>query len=1583
MTFRDSFARRVLLWGLAAALIPLLLSQVATYLSLKATVQREIQQKINLVAEQKYRQVESFLNEREADIKGVSRSPVIVQTMHDLVVFSRDLAYPTRYSAIVQGALAYLAVFTNLYPYADAMLISTNGDVQVSLARSPELGNNLRTGPFGDTQLARAFQHCLRTRQVVLSDLRWHRVTGRPAQFLVAPILKNGAVLGFAALELRGQKIFELTQDLSGLGGSGEVVLLSLEGERVLLLSPLRTGRYLPLQHSWTVDRFSKVPLHLAPLGKKGYGVRKDHRGVTTIAWWSYLPKTHWGMVVKMDADEAFATVYRERSRSEAIALVCLILAAAGCVWGAWGVSRPIRDLQEGVRRRAAGESTQAVGTAAQDEVGQLGRLFDGLMNRMQQVTTARDGLAQEVTVHKNTETEYRRLALVATKTGQAVLIADRDRKIEWVNEAFTRLTGYALSEIAGKDPLDVMQGPATSPEAVQTLRRATQELGTARVELSLSKKSGEPYWLELHWQPVFDSAVQVEKWMAIGADITQRKAAESRAAQMAAEKEHQSQQVQTELEQQRQQSLAELAARSDELAQCKGEQAAHDGELVQAKGELENLNAILAQEREKAARDQQETEELRKELAAVCTEGERHRVELEVRAGELAQRAAELDNLSQLLVQERERRQSIQQEAERLREELAAARQASQAPQPSQETVLANVRQALNTLLPEMLATEPLGMMDFELEDVLAEVATRVGTKASQKGLEFLFDVAPDLPPVLIGDPRRLGQILTHLTTNAVASTRQGEVVVRVEAADEDDKTVLLRFAVRDTGVGLTPEQRDRLFELQIESGDASSPTAGSIGLGLVLSKHFVERMGGEIGVVSQVDKGSTFWFTARLGRSHKAPQKQPGQLPGEAGKIRALVADDSESALVVASEMLQNLGLEAVTVGSGQPVLEALAEAPAGESPFDLVILDQDMPGMDGLETARRIRAHAGISKRPAIILAAVRGHEGALVQPGIIPLDGTLLKPVTAWRLFEAISAALRQSPAAKTSAEAQESQAESIPALTTALRVVAHPEPELKAEPSVDETLVSDAVEPTSAPTEASAEVPAQESALKVPAVAAVTSAVPAVPGAEVGISVDLDEDRPPWEEAPPVGVAAASPEPTPATVLVPETLPPETPVVPALLEALPAEVAVSQAEPTPPAAEASTKVAAAAVAPAEDSAEEAPAAASPVVELAPAEPEMGQMGRLGPIAEPPLAEPPVTEAPGAEPPVVEVRGVEPVVAESPVAEAPVAAPAPEPLASPALPRAEEPPPTPPLPPAAPEPPSPVEAAKPLPSPEPVRKPRRPKQPKLETMDLFGDLGPKPASTAVESHEMTPSPPEPLVDEPEPAAPRAKKPKREEKPATVETSKSVPSDELPARIVGVNLAEGLKRAGGDRGEYLNQLREFGHQEEGALGRIREALDENDLKGAEKLAHALKESSAQLGMNEVAQAATAFEAALRSHEPLLVTSAFDELEHKLAALASALKSLEPVAPAPAKPAAAPATGPWDKPVFLRKLQMLRELVESGDAEARHLLGQIRAVSGGKYAERLAAIEQHIQSEDFGQAADIAVDLEMALQK
>lgn len=290
----------------------------------------------------------------------------------------------------------------------------------------------------------------------------------------------------------------------------------------------------------------------------------------------------------------------------------------------------------------------------------------------------------------------------------------------------------------------------------------------------------------------------------------------------------------------------------------------------------------------------------------------------------------------------------------------------------------------------------------DFQLASVMDNVASLANEKASAKGLELIIHVAPNVPDFLVGDPLRLGQILINYTNNAVKFTEQGEIAIGVEMLDEGPDGCLLRFAVRDTGIGLTEEQRGRLFQ-SFQQADASTTRKyGGTGLGLAISKNLAGLMGGTVGVDSTPGQGSTFWFTARLGRGTVRPA--PSLSLDPESPLRVLVVDDNEAARLVLKDLLESFSLQVNLVESGEAALMVLASDHALQ-PWDLVMLDWKMPGIDGLETARRISG-LNLQPEPKVVMVTAYGRED--IQQGAIEVGAVevLIKPVTPAALFEAL-------------------------------------------------------------------------------------------------------------------------------------------------------------------------------------------------------------------------------------------------------------------------------------------------------------------------------------------------------------------------------------------------------------------------------------------------------------------------------------------------------------------------------------------------------------------------------------------------
>jgi len=298
----------------------------------------------------------------------------------------------------------------------------------------------------------------------------------------------------------------------------------------------------------------------------------------------------------------------------------------------------------------------------------------------------------------------------------------------------------------------------------------------------------------------------------------------------------------------------------------------------------------------------------------------------------------------------------------------------------------------------------------DFELDEVLDNLAALIGVKASEKNLELIFDSDRHIPPVLVGDPLRIGQVLLNLCGNAVKFTEKGEILVRSRLIAAQGDRLQLRFEVRDTGIGMTQSQEARLFQAFSQGDTSMTRKYGGTGLGLAICRDLVQLMGGEIGVQSEPGKGSTFWFTIPVRPSEKPRKRHSTLQAADFRGLRALIVDDAESAREAFAEMVRSMGADAVAVDSGAKALRTLEEAAAADQPFGLVLLDWRMPELDGIEVARRIRRHARLNPKPRIIMITAHGREDLFQRVKELQLDGTLLKPVSPSSLFEAIVGAM---------------------------------------------------------------------------------------------------------------------------------------------------------------------------------------------------------------------------------------------------------------------------------------------------------------------------------------------------------------------------------------------------------------------------------------------------------------------------------------------------------------------------------------------------------------------------------------------
>ena len=308
------------------------------------------------------------------------------------------------------------------------------------------------------------------------------------------------------------------------------------------------------------------------------------------------------------------------------------------------------------------------------------------------------------------------------------------------------------------------------------------------------------------------------------------------------------------------------------------------------------------------------------------------------------------------------------------------------------------------------------LERITFSLDEVLKNIRDIVGGQAEQKHLPLIFTVEPTVPGYLVGDPLRLSQILINLVNNAVKFTDQGEIVVRVMVTGEKpehgdqangDDLKILKFSVSDTGIGMTPPQMAKLFQAFNQADNSVTRKYGGTGLGLAISKQLAELMGGTVWLESELGVGSTFYFTAGFDVAAEALPQQIRASLSDLQQKSVLVVDDSSSTRHSLVAMLQANGLEARAVASGEQALTALVGRSQAGEPFDLVLMDWRLPGINGIETSRRIKGSHSLSKIPALVMVSAFERKDVMGELNGLELEGFLVSPVAESQLLDTLS------------------------------------------------------------------------------------------------------------------------------------------------------------------------------------------------------------------------------------------------------------------------------------------------------------------------------------------------------------------------------------------------------------------------------------------------------------------------------------------------------------------------------------------------------------------------------------------------
>ena len=643
------------------------------------------------------------------------------------------------------------------------------------------------------------------------------------------------------------------------------------------------------------------------------------------------------------------------------------------------------------------------------------------------------------------------RLARVVQHTNNAVTIADTQMRITWINEGFTRLTGYTQDDARGRTPADLLGTANADPQTIQILMNALAKGEPCRVEVLNRAKDGHEYWVDTEVQPTRDATGALIGFMEIGADITLQKQTQKKleAALRASSAMLSTVEMHTIVSiADRQGVIIEVnEAFCDRAGYSREELIGQDHRIVNSGVHPEQFWTDMWGQISTGA-------SWRGDICNRGKDGTLYWVDSMIAPfiGD--------DGLVEKYVSMRTDITVRKQADEQLKVLVTRAEQASSAKSQFVANMSHEIRTPMNAILgmlkllentdltagqldyvekTEGAARSLLGLLNdildyskveagkmtldprpFRVDRLMRDLSVILSANVGAKNIEVLFDVDPTLPKRLVGDDMRLQQVLINLGGNAIKFTSSGEVVLRLRVVEGDAQSVLVEFAMKDSGIGIAPENQAHIFSGFSQAEASTTRRYGGTGLGLAISSRMVNLLGGTLALDSVLGEGSTFHFQIRFPVAEIEALPVTGASPALAsGPLHVLIVDDNNVAREVLSHLVEPMGWKVTTAARAeQAIADVQARFAAALPPFDAIFMDFQMPGMDGWEASQRIRELAGGEAAPIVIMVTAHGREllsgrSAAEQARI---NGFLVKPVTASMLFDAVMDAKSAAAAA---------------------------------------------------------------------------------------------------------------------------------------------------------------------------------------------------------------------------------------------------------------------------------------------------------------------------------------------------------------------------------------------------------------------------------------------------------------------------------------------------------------------------------------------------------------------------------------
>jgi C4-dicarboxylate-specific signal transduction histidine kinase len=846
-------AKKLSLWFLLGALLPLIFFGYISYYNARDTVKEEVTSHLISIADNKARQIENYILEKEKDIDALANTPAIINALEKFnVVFKENGIDSVEYSAIDKEFRPFLTYYRESFGYYDLFLISSEGDIIFTVMKEDDLGANLKTGPCKDSELANVFNRTCTAVKTEVSDFKFYAPSNGPAAFIAAPVLSKDAVRGVVAFQINNEQAYELMQDYTGLGKTGETLIGSKVGNEAVFVNPLRHDPQAAFKRKVPIGSEEALPIQEAVQGREGSGVSIDYRGEEILAVWRYLPSPRWGMVVKIDIKEAFSPVTKIRNWSLLIGITTVLAVVLLALFVSKSISGPITKLHEGTEVIGGGNLDYRVGTDAKDEIGQLSRAFDRMTESLKTTTVSRDELSKEVTertlaeealqraheeLEKKVEERTSELARsneqLREEIGERKSAEEKVRFNEYRLEALLELSEMREATIKEIADFVLEEGVKLTQSKIGFIGFMDRDESTLTIQ-SWSKSamkecsiSDKPIRYPIEEAGLWGEAVRQHKPVVINEYSTpnpHKKGYPEEHVKLLRVM------VVPLINRDRVVTLIAVGNKVKEYDEL---------DLRQLKLLMDGMWEIIEH-----SRSEEESRRLRDELAHLT------RV---ATVGELTTSLAH--ELNQPLTALMSNAQAVQRLLKSDTPDLREVRDAL-------TDIINDNRRAGEVIrsLRKLLKQESLPRTPVDVNKLIQETISLVNSRFVVSNISLTLDLSADLPSV-VGDRIQLQQVILNLVLNGAEAMRDveadsRELIVRTRCDDPSTVTVV----VQDSGSGIEAGALERVFDPFF-----TTKTDG-LGMGLSINRTIIETHGGRIWATQNPEGGAIFSFNVPI---------------------------------------------------------------------------------------------------------------------------------------------------------------------------------------------------------------------------------------------------------------------------------------------------------------------------------------------------------------------------------------------------------------------------------------------------------------------------------------------------------------------------------------------------------------------------------------------------------------------------------------------------------------------------------------------------------------------------------------------